>query len=188
MNGIGTLSPILLESLIENASMGFYPAIDVESTVRQLLTESDGYLQYTLVFLLAAIPLIEILIVIPIGIALGLDPTLVTTVAVLGNALPVYALVLASKRVRTFVLRQRSPASPSKRRKRAKRIWKRYGLPGFALSAPITTGVHVGAIVAVGLGATRRSTIVWMTIGIVAWAIAIAILSVTGASIIRLFT
>lgn len=54
--------------------------------------------QYILVFLMAATPWLEILIVIPIGIAMGLSPFLVGLVSFLGNALPVLIIVLAYDR------------------------------------------------------------------------------------------
>ncbi|RQG92740.1 small multi-drug export protein [Natrarchaeobius halalkaliphilus] len=153
-----------------------------EERARELLSESDGIGQYLLVFLLAATPLLEILIVIPIGVALGLNPILVASVAFAGNVMPVYVLLVASDRVRSMLAARRSDSPPSKRRRRAKRVWDSYGLPGLALSAPIVTGVHVGALIAVGLGATRQSAIVWMTASIALWTVVITVLSVTGAT------
>lgn len=152
--------------------------------VRAILQGRDGLVQYLLVFLLAAIPLIEILVVIPIGVALGLDPVLVGLAAFLGNALPVVGLVLASDRVRAFVGTRRGDREPSARTRRAKRLWERYGLAGLALGAPVTTGVHLAAPLAVGLGATRRASIIWLTASIALWTIVLVLVSVTGVAAI----
>lgn len=71
------------------------PVWGLESTgqIRETLAAADGIVAYALVFVLSAIPLFEILLVIPPAIGLGLNPVLVGIVAFLGNVLPVYALV-----------------------------------------------------------------------------------------------
>ncbi len=51
--------------------------------------------EHLLVFLLAATPWLEILIVIPVAIAYGLNPVGVTVVAFIGNTLPVWGVILA---------------------------------------------------------------------------------------------
>lgn len=152
--------------------------------VSSILRESDGLAQYLLIFLLAAIPLIEILVVIPIGIALGLDPVLVGLAAFLGNVIPVLGLVLAADRVREIIARQRGDGEPSARTQRAKRLWERYGLAGLALGAPVTTGVHLAAPLAVGLGASRRAAMLWLTASIALWTIVLVVASVTGLAAI----
>ena len=43
-----------------------------ETWARELLVNADGTGQYLLIFLLAATPFLEILVVIPVGITLGL--------------------------------------------------------------------------------------------------------------------
>ncbi|WP_129115711.1 small multi-drug export protein [Halegenticoccus tardaugens] len=158
--------------------------VGIESAARDLLASTDGPAQYLLIFLLAATPLLEILVVIPIGVALGLNPLAVAVVAFFGNVVPIYGLILAHERVDRYLRARRGGRSPSKRGARARRIWATYGLPGLALSSPIITGVHVAALLALGLGSPRRSTAIWMTVGIALWTVFVTFVAVTGASIL----
>ncbi|MFC7231408.1 small multi-drug export protein [Saliphagus sp. GCM10025308] len=153
----------------------------VEEWARNLLDAASGPWQYALVFALAATPLLEILVVIPLGVALGLDPVVVAVTAFTGNVLPIYGIVLAADRVASWLESRRS-GEPSARRKRAIRIWNRYGLPGLALLSPVTTGVHLAAVLALSLGARGRDTLAWMTGSIALWTVLITLVSVVGRS------
>lgn len=160
-----------------------YPA-SIEDRAREWIADADGYGRYVLIFLLAATPLLEILVVVPIGVALGLDPIAVAIVAIAGNALPVYGIVLAFDRVSSWLDEPSGDGEPSGRRRRAIRVWNRYGLPGLALLGPIVTGVHLAAAIAMSLGARPGRAIGWMTVGIVAWGVAITAASVAGVSLL----
>ena len=46
----------------------------------------------------------------------------------------------------------------------------------------MTTGVHLGAVVAVLFGAHSRSVAVWMTLGVALWTVVFTIGSVVGFS------
>ena len=173
----GATSTVVLDPAAVSPGLSFPTSGE---DVRAALRGSDGLVQYLLVFLLAAIPLIEILVVIPIGIALGLDPVLVGLAAFLGNALPVIGLVLASDRVRALLASRREDREPSARTRRAKRLWERYGLAGLAIGAPVTTGVHLAAPLAVGLGASRRASVLWLTASIGLWTVVLVVTSVAG--------
>jgi len=135
--------------------------------------------------LLAAIPLLEILVVIPIGVGLGFQPVAVAIAAFLGNLLPIYGIIAAHERVEAYLDQRQGNSEPSKRRKRAKRLWEKYGLPGLAVASPISTGVHLAAVFALGLGSNRRSTAVWMTASIAAWTLLITLGSVFARSTIQ---
>ncbi|MFP8956378.1 small multi-drug export protein [Natrialbaceae archaeon A-CW3] len=156
----------------------------LEAWTREWLDAASGPWQYVLVFLLAATPLLEILVVIPIGIALGLDPIAVAVVAFAGNVLPIYGIVALAERVSAWLERRRS-SEPSTRRKRATRIWNDYGLPGLALLSPIVTGVHLATVLSLSLGARRQATLVWMTLSIGLWTVLITVGSLTGLTILE---
>jgi hypothetical protein len=158
------------------------PLGNPEAWARELLTSADGLGQYLLIFLLAATPLLEILVVIPIGVTLGLNPVSVAIVAFLGNLLPIYGIIAAHERVDALLEQRRDGSEPSGRRKRARQLWDQYGLPGLAVASPISTGVHLAALLALGLGSTRRSTTLWMTGAIAAWTVVITVGSVTALS------
>lgn len=155
-----------------------------EGRVGEWISGTSGPWQYLLVFVLAAIPWLEILLVIPAGIAIGLDLLLVGSVAFAGNALPIYGIVLAYERLAARF--GWGEGSGSKRRQRAKRVFRTYGLPGLALVAPVLTGVHLGAVIALGLGARGRSTLGWMTASIAVWTVAITAATVAGVAVLGL--
>jgi len=148
--------------------------------------------EYLTVFVLAATPLVELLVVIPVGIGLGLAPVPVAVVAFAGNALPVVAIVGLLDRWQRW--RQQSgegaadgpgAPAPSARRDRARRIWTRYGMPGLALLAPLVTGVHLATLAALALGAPRHTVVRWMVASIAVWCAAVTLATVGGIDVFR---
>lgn len=121
---------------------------------------------YLLVFIAAATPWLEIIIVIPVAIGFGLAPVPITLVAFAGNLLPVFGVIALFKR-------WEARRGPVKRRwsPRAQRIWERYGLPGIALAGPLITGIHLAAIMALALRADRRLTAIWMSVSLAIWSL-----------------
>lgn len=149
------------------------------------LADATGIVRYALVFLFAAIPIVEILVVIPVAIGVGLDPGPTGVVAFAGNAGSVVLLVAFHRRVsRLWARRRGDPADREPGRyARARRVWDRYGLPGLALAAPVLTGVHIAALLALAAGSTGRAVAAWMTAGIAAWTVVLVVASVFGLSL-----
>lgn len=136
---------------------------------------TDLLWQYTLVFLAAATPWLEIMIVIPVAVGAGLSPVPVTIVSFIGNALPVFWIIALFRRWE----RRRGPV----RRRwgpRAQRVWDRYGLPGIALAGPALTGIHLAAVMALVLRADRRLTALWMTLSLALWSLVTVLATVAG--------
>jgi uncharacterized membrane protein len=73
----------------------------------------------------------------------------------------------------------------SRRRERAQRTWARYGMPGLALLAPLTTGVHLAAIAALALGSSRSQVTGWLLVSIAAWSASVTLLTVAGVEGLR---
>ena len=135
----------------------------------------DFIWQYALVFLAAATPWLEIIIVIPVAVGMGLSPLPVTLVSFLGNALPIFGIIALFRRWearRGPVQRRWSP--------RAKRVWDRYGLPGVALAGPLITGIHLATVMALALRADRYPTALWMTVSLGLWSALAVTATVTG--------
>ena len=158
-----------------------------DGNVVSVLSDASGGWGYVLVFVLAAIPWFEILLVIPPAVALGFDPVAVALLAFLGNVLPIYGIVAFHDRLSRWWASRRTTSedderSESKRRQRAKRVWNRYGLPGLALAAPVVTGVHLAAVIALGLRASGRDVAVWMTASIALWTVVLVVATVAGVS------
>ncbi len=135
-----------------------------------------------LVFVAAATPWLEVFFVVPAAILAGLPvgPTIV--IATLGNVATLVPAVLLSDRLRARVRRRRGGADdpPSRRQQRSRQLFDRYGLPGLALLGPLITGIHLAALVAVGAGAPRRATILWLSGGVAIWSLVLGIATLIG--------
>lgn len=134
--------------------------------------------EYIVIFILAAVPWIEILIIIPIGIIQGLNPVLVGLLSFLGNLSTVYLLILFFEKFKQW--RSKKKPKEKKRTKRAIEIWNKYGLPGLSLAGPLITGAHLAVVIAISLGAKKHLTLLWSTISLAVWTIVITIFSFYG--------
>ena len=142
---------------------------------------------YVIVFLAAATPAVEILLVIPAGIVAGLPVLPVTVIAALGNLSTLVPLLVIGDRLRGWwrVRRGRAADEPahSRRGQRARRLAATYGLPGLALLGPLLTGVHVAALGAMATGATTRRSLVWFASSLAVWSAAVAVVTVAGVEV-----
>lgn len=138
--------------------------------------------EYFLVFLGAAIPWLEIALVIPLGIVWGLSPFWVMVLAFVGNMVTVLALIVGFDRFKDWYNKRQEAKgnTQNKKSERAKRIWNKYGLPGLALLGPILIGTHIAAFIGMTLGATKKNTTIWLTISIAVWTLAFGVLTALG--------
>lgn len=146
-----------------------------------LMQGVSGPVGYFLVFVFAAVPWFEFLVVIPPAIAVGLDPVAVGILAFFGNLGAIYVLVVFHGWVKRRWGR-RSGQDGEGRYGRARRLWDRYGLPGLAAVSPVLTGTHLAAAVALVLGTDRRDVLVWMTLSLTAWTAVVVAVSVAGVA------
>lgn len=130
-------------------------------------------MDYFLVFLGAAIPWLELGLVIPLGIISGMNPVAVIIVGFIGNMVTVLALVIGFNKFKQWLAKRNEGKvkKESKRSERAKELWDKYGLPGMLMLGPILIGTHVAAFIAMTLGASKARTTLWSTISIGIWAI-----------------
>ncbi|PYZ97036.1 small multidrug efflux protein - like protein [Alteribacter lacisalsi] len=156
-----------------------------------------------MIFIMAALPWLEILVVIPIGIGIGLNPFGVGLVSFIGNFLPVVLIVYLMKWFQSTAWykrwkikrqkkkaekeaaavtekEQRKLAKKKRRNERAGRIFGKYGLPGLALLGPAVTGIHLAAVIALSLKAGKLSTTVWMGVSLFAWTVLLTVVSYYG--------
>lgn len=147
------------------------------------LYAAEGVFAYALVFLLAATPWIEILVVIPAGIALGLNPLAVSILAFTGNLTTVYLLIFAYQHLYSIWNKRKAGGNisqPSKRKKKALHIWNKYGLPGLAFISPMTVGTHFATFIALSLKSKKYMVTMWMTLSIFVWTVIVTIVSYYG--------
>ncbi len=114
------------------------------------------------------------------GVALGLHPLLSGGVSVASALIGVTLVVVCGERLQGRIYRSRRLA---KRRARIERVWKRYGIPGVALQAPLLTGPVLATILALGLGAPPRPLLRWMLASIVLWGAALTGAAALGLSV-----
>lgn len=151
----------------------------------ELTFDGGGWWAYVLVFLAAATPVLEVLVVVPSGVLAGLSPGLTVVVAVAGNLATVVLVAVAGDRLLAWWRRRRpaAGAEPSARSRRGGELVRRWGVPGLAFLAPLTTGTHVGTVAALAFGAPRRRVLLWMSAGVVVWASVAAFATATGVDI-----
>jgi hypothetical protein len=118
------------------------------------------------IFLTAALGAVDLWLGLPAGLAVGLPPVVAGAAATVGGVLGVLVLVKAGGRLQRWVEER---GLFSRRRKRVERLWNRYGIPGMALQAPMLTGAPLATIISLGLGASPRGLLIWMTASLVLW-------------------
>jgi hypothetical protein len=116
------------------------------------------------------------------GMALGLSPALSGAVSIASALVGVTLVVAAGGRLQHLIYRSHRLA---RRRERIERAWKRYGIPGVALQAPLLTGPLLATVLALSLGAPPRPLLGWMLASIVLWGAALTGAAALGLSIFR---
>ena len=128
----------------------------------------------------AALAALDVWVDIFAGVAMGLSPALSGAVSIAGAVVGVTLVVVAGGRLQHLLYRSRRLA---KRRERVERVWKRYGLPGLALQAPLLTGPLLATVLALGLGAPPRPLLFWMLASVVFWGVALTGAAALGLSV-----
>ena len=121
------------------------------------------------------IAFLHLLASVPAGLALRLNPLAIIITVTLAYATGVAVVVLPGQRVRDWLMKKLGDRATIKPDSLVGRIWARFGLPGLALVAPITTGAQIGALVGLAFNASPRSLLLWMTLGAALWAIVLTL-------------
>ncbi|MBZ0279115.1 MAG: small multi-drug export protein [Anaerolineae bacterium] len=124
---------------------------------------------------------------IPAGLALGLSPLLVIATTTLSYVSGVVLVALFGGRVRDWALRRLGRQTAGQSDTLIARIWQRFGIIGLGLAAPMTVGAQIGAALGISLNAPSRRLLLWMSLGALAWSIALTLavlLGVVGAQAI----
>lgn len=115
------------------------------------------------------------------GVALGLHPVSSGAVSIASALVGVTLVVVAGERLQGRIYQSRRLA---RGRERIERVWKRYGIPGVALQAPLLTGPLLATVLALGLGAPARPLLIWMLTSIVLWGAALTGAAALGLSVV----
>lgn len=149
--------------------------------------DAGSWWGYTMVFLAAGTPVLEVLVVIPAAIISGLSPIPTMLLALAGNLTTVALVALVGDRIIAWQRRRRPERTeqPSRRSQRARELGRRWGVPGLAFLAPITTGTHIATLAALALGANTKRVLSWMTAGLAVWALAVTFAAAAGLELFR---
>ena len=123
---------------------------------------------------------IELWAAIPAGLALQLHPVAVGITAAVGAILGVFVVVLLGERVRTWLVQRHGGQTEKGRNGLIYRVWRRYGVVGLGLLAPVLIGAPLGAALGVTLGVPPGRLLFWMSLGIVLWSIALTLAGALG--------
>ena len=145
--------------------------------------ELSSIWEYIVVFILAAIPWIEIAVVIPLAILKGLNSILVGLLSLAGNLTTVILLIVFIEKYQQWHQKRKGDKKSSSRAERAVRIWNKYGLPGLLLLGPILTGIHLAIVIGFALGASKEKTMIWSIISLGMWTLVITAASHYGFSL-----
>lgn len=121
---------------------------------------------------------LELWAAIPAGFALGLHPIVTAAGAATGAIVAVLAVVGLGERARTWLARRHAHSDAG--RGRLRDVWRRYGVAGLGLAAPLLVGAPLGTVAGLLLGVPPRSLVVWMAFGAILWSVTLTLAGVLG--------
>ena len=125
---------------------------------------------------------------IPSGLALGLHPLTIILTTSLSYTSGILICILPAQFLRRWVMKrfEKRLEHSTNHQSLIIRLWRRYGVIGFGLVAPMTTGAQLGAIIGITLNIPQRRLMVAMTIGAIIWAVGLTVAGVIGVDQFRL--
>jgi hypothetical protein len=126
----------------------------------------------------------ELWVGIPAGFAFNLNPALIVALSSAGSILSALLVVLAGEKIRERIIRWRYKGKEQKTGFFS-RVWNKYGVVGLGLLSPLLFGAPLGAAVGVALGGGKWRLLLWMSIGIIIWAIVLTLVGVLGLGSIK---
>ena len=138
----------------------------------------DTLIQLFAVFILG---LLELWIAIPVGFILGLNPMAIALASASGAIVGVLIASLVVEKLLAFVIQRLGVDIVGffKRRK-IYGIWKKYGVVGLGLLAPLLTGSVLAIAIGVTSGISKKPFIFWISIGVVLWSVILTLAIVLG--------
>jgi len=121
---------------------------------------------------------VELWAAIPTGLALRLHPVSVGITAATGATLGALVVVLLGERVRNWLAQRYGEKKEKGRHGLIDRIWRRYGVIGLGLLAPLLTGAPLGAALGLTLRVPAGRLLFWIILGTILWS---TVLTLAGA-------
>lgn len=132
------------------------------------------------VFVAGAIPWLEAVGVIPVGILFGLSPLWTITLAFSGNAITTFAFAYSSAAVMNRMKKKGKPEG--KNMARARGVFSRYGIWGMAFAGPLLIGSQIAAALSVALGVSAFKSAMVINTGMVISGTIIGVLTALAVS------
>ena len=129
--------------------------------------------------------IVELWAAIPAGIAFDFPPVLTGIASAAGALIAAVLVVLLGDKIRKRLLKKTNKGEKSKGR--IYKIWDKYGVVGLGMLSPLITGALLGAAIGISLGAVPKKLMIWMSIGIVAWAAILTTIGTLGVAGLQLF-
>jgi len=120
---------------------------------------------------------------IPAGIALKLSPEVAALSAWAGYTAIGAAMLLIGTPARQWVQQKFRLSTEPDAKKLFWRVWRRWGMPGLGLLAPVTCGPYFAALIGLALGEKPLRVILWVAGGAIPWSIIFAVLAAAGWSL-----
>jgi hypothetical protein len=135
-------------------------------------SELDGYNMDIITISMAVFgaSALELWLGIPLGFLFELNPILIAIISAAGSIFSAFLIIMLGDSIRKWFIKWRY-GKKSPKEGRIYNIWNKYGIIGLGLLSPLLFGAPFGAALGIGLGASRYSLLLWMSIGIVIWSI-----------------
>lgn len=122
---------------------------------------------------------------IPAGLAMNINPILITTTVTLSYASGIALVLLVGAPLRNRIRKrvfigEESGVGTNSMVIAIQRAWARFGLVGLSLLAPITVGSQIGTVIGLSLGARPIPLFVLMTMGAALWATGLTLATTAG--------
>lgn len=117
---------------------------------------------------------------IPAGAAAGAPVWLSALAAWAGYTVAIGLVAFGGEPLRNWILRRTRVSTKPDESKLFWRLWRRYGLFGLGLAAPVTVGPQIGGVLAIALGGGAPRVVLAFSLGVVPWCVAFGLLTALG--------
>jgi hypothetical protein len=122
---------------------------------------------------------------IPAGAALGLPLPLAALAAWVSYVAGSVIVLLLGVRLRDALARRLKLSFEPQPEKVWWRVWKRFGIVGLGILAPVTLGSQAGTLLGLALGTRPLPLLLWMSLGAALWTLVIALLAGMGIAFVQ---
>ena len=127
------------------------------------------------ILIVFAASVVELWLGIPLGLVMEINPVLIIIFSATGAILSAIAITILGENLRARLVKWKYGDETELKETRMYNLWNKYGIIGLGLLSPLIFGAPLGAAVGIALGAEKKGLILWMSIGIVIWSIALTV-------------